>query len=179
MNKLYIIVPLLLLGIFGFFYNNFTVKHAAEVAEEEAAAEVAAAEKAAEKAEAERRSKEDAARRTAEREAAEAQKVAERNAKWEAASAEIARYTNEAKSESDKHQAKINELELKLTELRKSRETLNNEAFQLMKDVEAARITKRNAEMQVQRMAQMVTRKAETSVLVKSPIPAPEPTGRR
>ena len=53
-----------------------------------------------------------------------------------------------------------------------------NEAFTLMKEVEAARIAKRNAELEVQRMAQMVSDKAENSVLVKQPILPPEP-GRR
>ena len=179
MTKSYIIVPLILLGIFGFLYKGFTVENAAKEAAE--AAEVAAheAEVAAAKAEAEERSKAEAAKRTAEREAAEAKKIADRRAKWEATGAEIARYTAEAKAESDTHQAKINELELELAEQRKMREALNKETFEMMKSVEAARISVRNAELQVQRMAQMVTQKAENSVLVKAPILPPPPTKKR
>ncbi|GAB5559325.1 MAG: hypothetical protein SynsKO_09720 [Synoicihabitans sp.] len=176
MAKSYILIPLIMLGAFGFLYK----KHSAEIAEEHRLEEIAEAEeearKAAEKAEAERISKEAAAKRTAEREAAEAAKLAEREAKWKAAGDEIAQYTAEAKATSDQHQNKINELELKLTELRKNRETLKQETYDAMKAVEAAKIAKRNAEREVQRMAAMVTQKAETSVLVKKPILPPPPT---
>ena len=174
MTKSYIIVPLILLGIFGFLHRNFVAEDTIRQAEE--AAEVAAmeAEAAAKKAEAEARAAAEAAQRTAEREAAEAKKIADRDAKWEAQGAEIARYTAEAKAESDKHQAKINQLELNLADKRKTREALSKETFEMMKNVEAARIAVRNAELQVQRMAQMVTRKAETSVLVKAPILPPD-----
>lgn len=175
MNKSYIIVPLILLGIFGFLYK----KHSAEIAEAHRLEEIAEAEeearKAAEKAEAERLSKEAAAKRTAEREAAEAAKIAEREAKWKAVGDEIAQYTAEAKASSDEHQANINRLELKLASLRKDRENVKQEVYDAMKNVESARIAKRTAERQVQRMAQMVTQKAETSVLVKKPILPPPP----
>jgi chromosome segregation ATPase len=178
MNKSYIIVPLILLGIFGFLYKE----HSAEIAEKDRLEAIAEAEEearvAAEKAEAERLSKEEAARRTAEREAAEAAKIAEREAKWKAQGDEIAQYTAEANATADEHQKNINALELKLAGLRKDRENVKQEVYDAMKGVESARIAKRNAERQVQRMAQMVTQKAETSVLVKKPILPPPPPKR-
>lgn len=181
MNKSYIIVPLIAMGIFGFFYHDFSqkdaIKKAAEHAEEVAAKEL----KADQKAEAERLSKAEAAKRTAEREADVAKKLADREAKWKASGDEIAQYDAEAKATADTHQAKINELELKIDALRKDREILKQETYDGLQAVEAARIAKRNAELQVQRMAQMVTQKAETSVLVKKPIlpPPPPAAGRR
>lgn len=175
MNKTYIIVPLIALGIFGFLHNDFSKKDAIKKEAEHQAEMAEVQRKADEKAEAERLSKEEAAKRTAEREAAEAKKLADREAKWKAAGDEIAQYTAEAKATSDTHQTKINELELKLTALRKDRETVKQETYDGMKAVESARIAKRNAELQVQRMAQMVTQKAETSVLVKKPILPPPP----
>tara|TARA_B110000459_G_C16290930_1_gene350481 strand:- start:48 stop:593 length:546 start_codon:yes stop_codon:yes gene_type:complete len=181
MNKSYIIVPLIALGIFGFLHNDFSKKDAIKQAAEHAAEVAAKQLKADEKAEAERLSKEEAAKRTAEREAVAAKKIADRDAKWKASGDEIAQYDAEAQATADTHQAKINELELKLGALRKDRETLKQETYDGLKAVESARIAKRNAERQVQRMAQMVTQKAETSVLVKKPIlpPPPPPQGRR
>jgi chromosome segregation ATPase len=176
MNKSYIFVPLIALGIFVFFHNDFSKKDAVKKAAEMVEKQAEEQRKAEEKAEAERISKEEAAKRTAEREAAEAAKIAEREAKWKAQGDEIAQYTAEAKAASDEHQANINKLELQLTGLRKDRENLKQEAYDAMKGVEAARIAKRNAELEVQRMAQMVTQKAETSVLVKKPILPPPPS---
>ncbi len=178
MAKSYIIIPLIALGIFYFFYQDFSAKNEIAVAEKAAAVAAAEAQEAAEKAEAERKSKEDAARRTAERESDEAARIAKRRAAWAADGAKVAADTADAKAKSDAHQQKINELEIKLTELRSQREALNGEVFVMMKEVEAARIAKRNAELEVQRMAQMVSQKAETSVLVKKPI-LPPATGRR
>ena len=178
MAKTYIILPVIMLGIFYFFYQDFSAKNEIAIAEKAAQVEAEAAAEAASKAEAELKSKEDAARRTAEREADEAAKIAKRRAAWEADGAKVAADTAGAKAKSDEHQAKINELELKLAELRRQSEMHTNEAFTLMKEVEAARIAKRNAELEVQRMAQMVSDKAENSVLVKQPILPPEP-GRR
>lgn len=178
MAKSYFIVPAVLLGIFYFLYSDFVTQYEAEE-EQKRLDEIARVEQEAlDKAEAERKSREDAARRTAEREAEEAKKVAERNAKWEEIGAKIAKDTTDAKSESDALQNEINELELKLAALRRDRENLNKEAFDMMKDVEAARIAARKAELEVQRMAAMVTDRAENSVLVKAPILPPE-TGRR
>lgn len=178
MAKTYIIIPLVLLGIFYFFYQDFSKQNEIAIAEKEARIEAEAAAEAASKAEAERKSKEDAARRTAEREADEAAKIAKRRAAWEADGAKVAADTADAKAKSDAHQQTINELELKLANLRNQRSEINGEVFAMMKEVEAARIAKRNAEREVQRMAAMVTQKAETSVLVKKPILPPEPSRR-
>ena len=178
MNKSYIIVPLIALGIFVYFHNDFSKKDA--IKQEAELVEKQAEEKrvAEEKAEAERLSKEEAAKRTAEREAAEAAKIAEREAKWKAQGDEIAQYTAEANAAADEHQKNINALELKLAGLRKDRENVKQEVYDAMKSVESARIAKRNAEREVQRMAQMVTQKAETSVLVEKPILPPPPPKR-
>lgn len=178
MAKTYIIIPLILLGIFTFFYRNFSAENELQMAAKAAAEAAAIEQEAAAKAEAERISREDAARRTAEREADEAAKIAQRRVAWEADGAKVAADTANAKAKSDEHQTRINELELQLAALRQERETLNNEAFAMMKEVEAARIAKRNAELQVQRMAQMVSQKAENSVLVKAPILPPPPPSR-
>ncbi len=179
MAKSYFIVPGVLLAIFWFMYSDFVTGYEEEEAAKLVAEQQRVEQEALDKAEAERKSKEDAARRTAEREAEEAKKVAERNAKWEAVGADIAKQTNDAKAESDNLQKQINELELKLAGLRSDRDSLNDEVFAAMKEVESARIAARNAEIEVQRMANMVSERAANSVLVKAPILPPDNTNRR
>lgn len=169
MNKFYIIVPVVLLGIFGFFYNGFTKEYAIQQAQEEAARVAEEQRVAAEKAEADIRAKEDADRRTAERDAEEARKVAERRAKWEAAGKDIADSTAKFKAETAKLSQEAQDLEIALLEIRKQRETAASEAFDLTKKVEMARIEKRNAELQVQRMTEMVSKRAADSSLTKLP----------
>ena len=169
MKKLYIIAPLVMLGIFGVFYNNFTKEYAITEAQHEAD-ELAriAAEEAAQK-EAERLAKEEAARRTAARDAEEAAKLAEREAKWAAAGKEIADATAEYKAESDKLAAQAADLEIKLLEARNKKQASATKAFQLTKDISSAIVAKHNAEMEGQRMTEMISRKALQSSLTAMP----------
>jgi hypothetical protein len=177
MNKFYIIVPVIMMAIFGFIYSDFTKKDALRVEQEAAVLKAEADAEAAQKAEAERQAKEDAARRTAEREAEEARKIAERREKWETAGQQIADSTAKYKAEADKFAAEAQDLELQLLAVRGDREKVSGEAFNLSKEVELARIAKRNAELQVQRMTEMVSKRAADSSLTKMPA-APAPTKR-
>ncbi len=173
MNKFYIIVPLILMVVFGFIYKDFSTKYEIQEAEEAAALQAAEEAAATQKAEAERKAKEDADRRTAEREADEAAKLAERRAKWEAAGAAIAKATAEANAEADKLAAEAADLELQLREIRNQRDAKAAEAFELTKEVELARIAKRTAELDIQRMTAMVAKEAENSALTAMPDLAP------
>ncbi|WP_221030179.1 hypothetical protein [Actomonas aquatica] len=176
MNKSYIIVPILLMVGFGFIYKK--AAHDIELVEQQEQAELdaKAAEEAAIKAEAERQAKEDAERRTAEREADEAAKEAKKRADWEARGIEIAEATAEANAEADKLAEQAAELELKLRATRNERDAQAGEAFDLAKKVELARIAKRNAELEIQRMTAMVTKRAEESTLTEMPELAAQPS---
>lgn len=173
MNKFYIIVPILMLVVFGFIYKDFSTKYAIQMEEEAAALAAEEAEAAAQKAEAERKAKEDADRRTAEREAEEAAKLAKRLADWEAKGAEIAKATAEFNAEADKLAAEAAELELQLRAVRNERDTKAGEAFDLTKKVEMARISKRTAELEIQRMTAMLSKRAEESSMTAMPDLAP------
>ena len=173
MKKSYIIFPIILMAIFGYIYKNFTVENAIKEAEEEKARLAMVAAEEAQQAEAERRAKEDADRRTAEREATEAAKLAEREAKWEAAGKEIADDTAKYKAEAAKFAQKAADLELTLLETRNQHQKLTTETFELMKQVELARIAKRNAELKEQRMIEMVAMRAKESAMAQMPSPLP------
>jgi chromosome segregation ATPase len=172
---MYVISVGSMLAVFLFFY--FAHIKEAEAAEqirlEKQRQEQAAA--AAKKAEAEEKARLDAEKRAAERAAEEKKKEEERVAAWEKTSREIQEKTDEYLALGDKYQKTINDLELQLADLRSQKEKLNREAFDFAKQVEAARIEKQNAEIESQRMTEMIAQKAADSTLAQMP-PPPPPT---
>ena len=162
--KLYFIVPLLLLVAFGGAYVTHTknaASNAAAAAAEEAKAIEAAKEK---KAEAERQAKADADKRSAERLAEEKRKEDEKRAKWEAAGKQIDEDTAAYRSQAEKNAGRIKDLEAKLAAVLAEKEKASQAAFDLAKEVEAARIRKRNAELEIQRLVEAVARKNGTTL---------------
>lgn len=170
---MYVISVGSMLTVFLFFY--FAHLKDAEAHEKVRAEQVAQQQReaAAKKAEAEEKARQDAEKRAAERAAEEAKKEADRIAKWEATSLEIQTSTNDYLAKGDQFQKQINSLELELAALRANKEKLNREAFDFAKQVERARIEKRAAELENQRMTEMIAQRAAASTLVQLPPPPP------
>lgn len=170
---LYFIVPGILTVIFTFFY--FT--HAKEAAEKERIRKeqiaIVQAEEAAKKAEIESKAREDAAKRAAEREAEAAAKEADRVAKWEAEGQRIQADTDQYNSEADQLSKEISELQITLDSLYRNKEKTNDEVLQLAKRVERARIDGQTADLEIQRLTEMIVRKAEASSLTRMPATPP------
>lgn len=172
MNRSYFFAPLILLAVFGFFYWQYM--QTAEQHEQEQQALVAKekADAAAKKQEAENKARLDSERRTAEREAEEKRKADERRTKYDSEIQkirdEIAKYTTQA-NDSAKQSAK---LEQDLASLRSAKEKANREAFELNKQVERAQIEKRSAEFEIQRLTDMIARKANDSLMPRTPVVA-------
>ena len=100
----------------------------------------------------------------------------ERRAKQMAADKEIRDGTNAALAEADKYSKEANALQIELDRLQKEKDRLGREAFDLAKQVEAAKVERRNAELESQRMIEMIARRASDSSLVRMPAPpAPAP----
>lgn len=164
MNKLYIIVPLVLALAFGGLYVSHS-KHAAEkAAVAKAEAEEKARVAAEQKAEAERQAREDAERRTREREAEEKKKEEEKAAKWAAQGKQIADETARYEELAKQHTAELKELEAKLAALRAEKEAAVRAGFDFDLDIEKARVAKRTAELEIQRLVEMTARKAGTTL---------------
>lgn len=174
---LYLIVPSVLLVIFLFFF--FTHREDARERDIQRKAEIALreAEEAARKAEIEQKAREDAERRAAERLAAEQQKEADRITRWEEAGRRIQEATDRNNAEADVLAKKAAGLEIELDALRQAKARLNAEVLTLNKQVEAALIDQRTAELQTQRMVQMIANRASESSLTRAPA-APAPAGR-
>lgn len=165
MNRLYLTVPLILVALFGGVYWQHTRNVAAHAVEQAAA--LAAEKKAAadQKIEAERQARADADKRAAERLADEQKKAAEKKARYEEESRVLAADTARYSAKVTALTAELAAQEKQLADLRVRRAALNTESFALAKDVELARIAKRNAELEIQRLTEMVARQAAGTTL--------------
>ena len=173
---MYLIAPGIMLGLFLFVYFGHVEKtHAKEKAKaEKIAMEKADAER--KKVAAETKAREDAKKRQDERDAEEKKKADEKAAKQAADDKKVKDQTNEYTAKANAAGKKVADLEKQLATMRSDKEKLIRETFDLAKAVELARIARRNAELEIQRMTEMVTRRASDSSLTKPPaMPAPPP----
>ena len=177
---MYIIFPSVMLA--GFLVVYFSHKEKAEAKErahiEQVAREKAEAEE--KKRVAEAKAREDARKRQEERDAEERRKAEEKAAKQAADDKKVADQTAEYTAKANAAAKQVATLEQELDRLRKEKDQTSREAFDLAKQVELARIARRNAELEIQRMAEMVARRAAESSLTQPPPlpPAPAPTSK-
>jgi chromosome segregation ATPase len=135
-----------------------------------------AAAKAAEdarRADIERKATEDAKKRQEQRDAEERAKEARKVKDYEDAMKQLRDEAAKYASEADGFQRDANALELQLNELRSLKEKTNREVFELSKQVELAKVGRRNAEIEIQRMVDMVAQRLGASSLAAMPPPAP------
>ncbi len=120
----------------------------------------------------ERQAQADATRRAAETARKEAEAEAAAKKKWDDQSAQIQADTDKAKASIAKSKKEIAALEAELTSLNKAKDKDNREDFELLKSVELARVNQFNAELEIQRMVDMIAQRASNSVMA-SPGPLP------
>lgn len=172
---MYLIFPGLMLGAFLiFFFAHQKDSDAREAARLEVAKKQED-EKAKAKAEAERKASIDAKERQAAREKEDADKEAAKLAKQAAADKEVKDTTDKALAEGDKFAKEVSKLEIDLDTLHKGKDKASREAFDLAKQVELAKVAKRNAEFEIQRTTEMISRRASDSSLTRMPPPPPLP----
>jgi chromosome segregation ATPase len=172
MNKSFVIVPVVLLAAFAFVYNNAKKEMAIKDAiKAEQAARVKAEEKK-HKDEIEARATADAKKRQDEREAADLAKEEKKKKEYEdimkTLKDEAAKYSTEA----DKLSKEAADLEIQISQARTDKEKLNRETFDLAKQVEQTKINRRTAELEIQRLVEMVAKKLNDNSVVVPPPPA-------
>ncbi|MDP2138309.1 MAG: hypothetical protein Q8J74_10700 [Candidatus Didemnitutus sp.] len=173
MNKFYLIVPFVLLGAFVVFYKGALKEmEAKELRKQQQLAQVQAADDAR-RVELERRASEDARKRQEQRDAEERAKEEKKERDYQDMMAQLSSETSGYVVEADAFQREINALEVQLGEMRTSKEKTNNEVFELAKQVELAKISRRNAELEIQRMVDMVAQRLGASSLAQIPPPPP------
>lgn len=179
---LYLIVPFVLLLAFlytpsvGYFAAQKRI--AAKVAAAEAAKEAKQAEEDRHRKEVEAKAAEDARERQLKREAEEKAKQEKREREYQDANDRLSRDIAEFSGEADKFAKEAAELDIALAKLRTRKESAAREAFELAKQVELAKIERRNAEIEIQRMVDMVAQRLNASPLSAPPAPPAPPPGR-
>ncbi len=172
---MYLIFPSLLLAVFLSFY----FMDAKRVAERDRLHAIEVQRRDAEEAQRQKTLKEkaeaDAKQRADERAAELAKKEADKLARWNKAGKDIQDATDKSNAESNRHSIHIAALEKELESLRALREKTNQEYLDLLKKVELAKIDRRSAELEIQRMTEMVVRRAADSSMTKSPVVAAPP----
>ncbi len=162
---MYVIFPGLGLALFFAIYIPANARYNAGL--ESRAAAIAAA-KAADEAhlhDIEERARQDSQKRAADNAKAEADKEAARIAKWKLQSDEIQHDTDGYNSDIAKYTKQVDELEKQLDELHTRKDQLTREDFDLMKEVELARVGQSNADLKIQRMVEMIATRAGGSSL--------------
>lgn len=169
----YVTFPVAMMVLFLLFYMQDSKRlDALEKQREAAVAEKRRADDE-QRAELQRKAKAESDRRAAEQAAAAAQKEADRIAKWNADTDKIKAQIASANAESADQAAKAKELQDQLDVLQKSREQKSREAFDLTRAVEAARVDQENAELENQRMIEIIANKASQSAMANYTPPPP------
>lgn len=175
---LYLIAPGLMLAGFTVLYYS----HAAELHKKNAAQKAKIQQERIETEEkkkvAEAKAREDAKKRQEERDAEEKKKQDEKAARQAADDQKVRDQTAEYTAKGDAAAKQVAALEIELDRLRKEKDKTSREAFDLAKQVELARIARRNAELEIQRMTEMVSRRAAESSMTKPPMPPPLPPAK-
>lgn len=176
---LYILVPAVLLVAFLFTPSVGYFAAQKQIAAKAARLEKEKAEKKAEedrkRKEVEAKAAEDARARQAQREAEEKAKAEKREKDYKDAIDKLQADIDAFNAEADKFAKEAADLEIQLTRLRARKEQVTREAFELAKQVELAKINRRNAEMEIQRMVDMVAQRLNASSLAAPPPPPPTP----
>jgi chromosome segregation ATPase len=172
MNKFYVILPVVLLIAFGvYFFKVAQPEMAAKVlADQQRVAEEKAAEDAHRK-EIETKAQEDARKAQAVRDEKEHQRQEKAQRDKDEQDRKVLDETTKYENEADRLSKQIANLEIEITNLRNKREDMNHEVLELAKKVELTKINRRNAELEIQRMYEMVAQKVAASSLTQAPPP--------
>ena len=171
---MYVFGPGIMLAVFLFFYLTSKAETDRRMAEEKV--HKAQVEKEAEekKAAAEKKAQEDAEQRNIARAEAERKAAQEKQDKYDAEMRRIQADTAKFNADVDRYAKEVSELTIQLDSLRKQKDALIREGFEMAKRVELAAVARRNAELEIQRLVQMLANRADQSLMAKMPPPPKE-----
>jgi predicted RNase H-like nuclease (RuvC/YqgF family) len=172
MNKFYVIFPTVLLIAFGLYYTQIAKPEMAEqerIAADKVAQQAAVDEARRQAIEAKAGADAQVQQQAREQRDREKQEKAlrEREEQDRQVAAETAKFESEAASLT----RQIADMDRQVTDLRAKKENLTKEVFDAAARVELAKIDRRNAELEVQRMYGVVAQKVGESFLTKLPPP--------
>jgi len=161
---IYVVFPMAMLAVFlGFYLENKREWDAAEAARVLSEQKAKAAEDARKSA-AEAAARIAAQKRADDQKREEAAKEQARRDKWDAETRAIQAVTDRANAEAEAAGKEAADLEIQIDTLRKQKEQLNRADFDLLKQVELARVQERIAELEVERMVRMIADRADQAL---------------
>ncbi len=174
MNKFYVILPVVLLILFGGYYVKIAKPEMAAkvLADEKRIADDKAVEEAKRK-EIEAKAQDDARKAQAVRDAKERERLDKAQRDKDEQDRKVLDETTKYEKEASDLSKQIANLEIEITTLRNKREDMNREVLESAKKVELAKIDRRNAELEIQRMYDIVAQKVAASSLTQMPPPVP------
>lgn len=170
---MYVIFPSVMLA--GFLVIYLSHREQAEKKEREHIAQVAKEKAAADEKKkiAEAKAREDAKKRQDERDQEEKKKADEKAARQAADDKKVQDAIAEYTAKGNAAAKQVAALEIELDRLRKEKDKTSRESFELAKQVELSRVARRNAELEIQRMTEMLVRRASDSSLTRPPVIPP------
>jgi hypothetical protein len=171
MNKSYFIVPVVLLGLFIFLYNGALKDMEAKAKALDAQKAQVMAEEAKHKAEVEAKANADAQKRQEERAKEDAAKAEKKEREYQDIMKKLKDEATDYAGQSEKFAKEAADLEIQISQTRNEREKLNRDTLELSKLVEMTKINRRNAELEIQRMIDMVAKKLNDSSIATPPPP--------
>src|ERR1035438_7353426 len=174
---MYVLGPGLMLAVFLFFYFASKSETDAPARLTKQKSDKAGVEKDAEakKQAAEAKARADAEARNAQRTTDEAKIAKDKQDKYDSDMRRIKDDTDKASANAETYAKQVSELTIELDTLRKQKDTMTRDGFDLAKHVELAEVARRNAELEIQRMVEMIANRADQSTMTKSPPPPPPP----
>lgn len=176
MNKSYFIVPAILLAIFGFLYNGALTEMKTKEDARIAKIEKETKEKEDAKKIVEEKAQAEARERQIKREAEDAAKAAKKEKDYADAMAKLKDEADDYAGQTAKLTKESADLDATILQTRTDKERLTREGLELAKQVELAKINRRNSELEIQRMIDMVAKKLNDSSIAVAPPPPPLPT---
>jgi hypothetical protein len=176
---MYLIAPTVMLA--GFLVIYLSHKEQAEAKERAHVAQVAKDRAAAEekKKVAETKAREDARKRQEERDTEEKKKAEEKAARQAADDKKVHDAITEYTAKGNAAAKQVAALEIELDRIRKEKDSVSRASFETAKQVELARVARRNAELEIQRMTEMVVRRASDSSMTKAPVVPVAPAAKK
>ena len=174
---MYLIFPGTMLGLFLVFFLSHTKEAEAREQVRIEALNKKMADEAANKKRDEERARKDAEDRAAKRAQEDAEKEAKKIAQQAAIDKDVKDATDKAMADQVAAQKNIDRLEAELEALHKQKDQNSREAFDLAKQVELAKVAKRQAEMEIQRTVEMVSKRTSEGFLMRLPPPPAAPRG--
>jgi predicted RNase H-like nuclease (RuvC/YqgF family) len=174
MSKFYVILPTCLLIVFGVYYTQVAkpAMAAATAAEQKRQVDQAAIDEA-NRHQIELKAQQDAIRQQEERAKKDLEREEKARKQQEDQDNQVREETNRWLAESATLTRQTADLQKEIADLRNQREALNREVYDDAAKVEIAKIDRRVAELDLQRMYSIVGQKVDESFLTKIPPPPP------